>query len=115
MMTERTSGSGPTHDAPGGDRLTLSGPVARADGTPLPHTPVRIVRKGIRLETLLGETHTDARGNYTLTCPRAKPVVARALDANGAVLGVSALIAEPERARWINISIGGRYRGPSLF
>jgi hypothetical protein len=114
MATENASSG---HERDHDRHWSVSGLVLRADGLPLAHGQVRLIRKQLRHETPLGESTTGHDGTYRIHYQPPKGVasvdVLVRVFQDDAQLAESALIFGASAAETVNLSIGGAYQGPS--
>src|SRR5215470_15025500 len=84
--------------SPSPETLTITGQIILADASPFVGSTVRAFDKNLRAEMLLGETKSDAGGEYTITYTLQKlgrpdkqnaDLVVRVFDALGKQLGAS--------------------------
>ena len=100
------------------DPYIVQGDVVEPDATPV-SAEVRVFQRGLRQETLLGQSTTDTTGSYSVTYTppdnrRGFKLVVRAVDPNGTEL-VKARITNVQPIETIQLVVGGEYRGLSEY
>jgi peptidoglycan hydrolase-like protein with peptidoglycan-binding domain len=105
-------------DEAGAARFVVRGEVVQANGEPAPGVAVRLLRKGLRKEDLLGQATTLPAGSYDIEYePTEKPIsiLVQALDASGKVLATSPVICKAKPVEVVNLSPAGVTANTSEF
>lgn len=105
-------------DEAGAARFVVRGEVVQANGEAAPGVVVRLLKKGLRKEDLLGQATTSPTGSYNIEYqPTEKPIsiLVQALDASGKVLVISPVICKARPVEVVNLSPAGVTANTSEF
>lgn len=106
-------------DAQPRESYLVWGRVLRTDGEPFADLRVNAFETGLRSEERIGTSPVDGRGQYEILyeIPDTQnfAIIVRAFAADGSVLISSPVICPVRPVETVNLTVGGRLRGPSEF
>lgn len=119
IVDERTAAAiNKAVDRVGAARFVVRGELTQANGEPWSGIVVRLLRKGLRKDDLLGQATTSPTGSYSIEYqPAENPlsILVQATDATGKVLAASAVICKASPVEIVNLTPDGVPAGASEF
>lgn len=111
-------------EVPSEQTFKVSGLVCQKDRRPCVDTSVRAWHKGLRSEKLLGESRTDAKGQYAINyqveklgmdVERCANLLVRAYDASNSPIAVSPVRFHAKRSETVNLVVDDEGSAASLY